>query len=96
MYSIIPITTKGQAHQDQLHDNHVHLTSIIYIFNCGDHLKTLQYSAPIDSEQTIQQHNFYACEIIGSRPRAFEKCKSAWSGMSMHTLIQEEDILSFC
>jgi len=57
-----------------------------------EHLKTLEYSATIENEHTLHQHIFYACEAIHSHPRTFETCNSAWSEMSMHTLIQVEDI----
>ena len=69
---------------------------IIKIFNCGEHLKSLEYSAQIENEETLHQHIFYACKAVCSRPRTFEKCKGALSGISMHILIQVEGILSFC
>lgn len=34
--------------------------------------KTLAYSAPIESEDTIHQHNFYSCQIICNSPGTFE------------------------
>jgi len=40
----------------------------------------LVYPAPIDNEETLHQHNFYACQAICSHPRYL------WNGAAGHDL----------
>jgi hypothetical protein len=45
------------------------------------HLEALVYSAPIYNEETIHQHSLYACQIICTHPKTYER---VWKSTVRH------------
>jgi hypothetical protein len=64
-------------------------------FYVWGNLKTLVYVALIENEETLHQHIFDACQAIENCPRTFWKCVSPWSDISMHALVQVEEVWAF-
>jgi hypothetical protein len=58
------------------------------------HLKTVAYSAPIGKEETLHQRIFDASQTIRNSSGTLEMMLHSMVGLSVHALIQVEDILS--
>jgi hypothetical protein len=44
------------------------------LLNAGE-LKTLLYSVPIESEETIHQHTYYSCQTFSNSSEIFERVR---------------------
>jgi hypothetical protein len=55
-------------------------------FNLWGHLKTLTLSAPIENKETLDQHNFVACQTICKRLLTFGRVRQPLCALLQDTL----------
>jgi hypothetical protein len=58
--------------------------------------KALVHSAPIESEEALQERVFVTVRPLTTAPGSLKVCSSPWSDRFVGSLIQVEDVLSNC